>query len=191
MRRIVRFITQLPVRPKLFRTVRRALAAIFACMPLAAPAAADAAPRPPDLWATVNICDTVRYPDRMGVRASMPGSGRRGSMYMRFQAQFFDGAANTWKDVGGTGVSHWIPVGSSRFRMRQAGYTFAFGAPTTGNAFVLRGRVEFEWRERRRLRSGELRTVVVRRARVNTKAGYASKVAADPAGYSASLCEIR
>jgi hypothetical protein len=175
----------------LFGTVRRVVAAIFVCVSLAVPAAADAAPRDPDLWATVNICDTVRYPDQMGVRASMPGSGRKGGMYMRFRAQFFDSAASAWKEVGGTGVSRWIAVGSSRYRMRQAGYTFAFGAPTTGNAFVLRGRVEFEWRERRRLRSGQLRVVVVRRARANTKAGYPSTVGADPVGYSASLCEIR
>jgi hypothetical protein len=171
--------------------MRRLLITIIACLTLLAPSAAGAAPRSPDLWATVNICDTVRHPDQLGIRASMPGSGRRGAMYMRFRAQFFDSGANAWREVGGSGVSRWIYVGSSRLRNRQGGYTFAFGAPATGSAFVLRGRVEFQWRERRRRRDGTLRVVVVRSARANTRAGYPSTVGSDPPGFSASLCEIR
>jgi hypothetical protein len=171
--------------------MRRLLIPAITCLALLGPAAAHPAPRPPDLWATVNICDTVRHPDQLGIRASMPGTGRPGAMHMRFRAHFFDGATNTWKEVGGSGISRWIYVGSSRFRSRQAGYTFAFNAPATGNAFVLRGRVEFEWRERRRRDDGTLRVVVVRSARANTMAGHPSTVGADPEGYSASLCEIR
>jgi hypothetical protein len=39
------------------------------------------------LWATVNVCDTERSPDAMGVRASMPGNGKPQVMFMRFTAQ--------------------------------------------------------------------------------------------------------
>ena len=30
---------------------------------------------PPPLWATVNICDTERWPNALGVRTSVPGDG--------------------------------------------------------------------------------------------------------------------
>jgi len=172
--------------------MRRLIVPIFAAAALLAPAASQAAPRPGDLWATVNICDTVRHPDRMGVRASMPGTGRRGNMYMRFRAQFFDRSADTWTEVRGSGLSRWIYVGSSRFKTRQAGYTFAFNAPSTGSSFVMRGRVEYQWQEyRRSRRTHRLRNVIVRRAQANTRAGHPSTVGADPQEYSASLCEVR
>ena len=157
---------------------------------LLAPASAQAAPRPADLWATVNICDTPRHPDQMGVRASMPGNGRRQSMYMRFKAQFYDDQKKVWNDVGGSAVSRWIYAGSARFRDRQAGFTFAIKPPQNGGSFVLRGRVDFQWRERRRSkRTRKLHVVVVRRARANTKAGFEA-AGADPPGFSAGLCQI-
>src|ERR1700761_2564183 len=58
---------------------------------------ASASPPPKDLWATVDICDTVAHPDQMGVIASMPGDGkRRQRMYMRFRAQFYDATKKKW-----------------------------------------------------------------------------------------------
>jgi hypothetical protein len=170
--------------------MRRLLIALPACLLLAS-APASAAPRPADLWATVNICDTARHPNQVGVRASMPGTGRRGSMYMRFRTHFFDRDRQIWHNVGGNGVSRWIYAGSSRYEHRQAGFTFAIDPPGGGASFVIRGRVEFQWRERRRSRrTRRVRTVVVRRAEANTKAGYAA-AGADPPGFSAGLCEIR
>jgi hypothetical protein len=171
--------------------VRRLLFPILLAAALAAPAGASAAPRPADLWATVNICDTPRHPNQMGVRASMPGNGRRQSMYMRFRAQFYNADDKTWKDVGGNAISRWIYAGSARFENRQAGFTFALQPPSNGSSFVLRGRVEFQWRERRRSRrTRKVRVVVVRRARANTKAGYDDAAGADPPGFSAGLCQI-
>jgi hypothetical protein len=158
---------------------------------LALPAGADAAPRPNALWATVNICDTPRYPDQMGVRASMPGTGLRQSMFMRFRAQYYSRADKMWKHLGGSAISRWIYAGSALKRDRQAGFTFAIEPPEGGGSFVLRGRVDFQWRERRRSkRTRRVRTVVVRRARANTKAGFQA-ARADPPGFSAGLCEIR
>ena len=65
---------------------------------LALPAPATASHRG-RLWATVNICDTERYPNMLGVRASMPGNGTRQTMWMRFRATYFDRATETWRDV--------------------------------------------------------------------------------------------
>lgn len=155
--------------------------AIFACCAVAAwPAAA--AKRPVDLWATVNVCDTTLHDNMMGVRASMPGDGDHTKMYMRFSAQYYDRGNQLWTEVKGSGVSNWIYVGSGQYARRQAGYTFAFDPPASGKTFVLRGAVDYKWTKGRR---------IVRTAHVLTKSGHPNTKGADPATYSASLCEIR
>ena len=153
--------------------------ALACCLAAALPA--GAAPRPPDLWATVNLCDTETHPDMMGVRASMPGDAEHTKMYMRFVAQYYDRSKQLWSDVKGSGVSKWIGVGSGQFARRQGGYTFAFDPPKTGKTFVLRGAVDFKWVKGRR---------IVRTAHVNTKGGHPNTKGADPATFSAGLCEI-
>jgi hypothetical protein len=172
------------------RTAARHAAAVAALAILASCASASAAPPPRNLWATVNICDTVAHPDMMGVRASMPGNGSRQRMFMRFRAEFYNPMTKKWFSVKGTGVSGWVFAGPARFKARQAGYTFSFMPPPSGSAFVLRGVVDFQWRARRRTRSGRRRTVVVRTLHANTKGQHPSD-GADPAGYSSGTCEIR
>lgn len=188
---------------------RRLVLALAGALLLALPATAGAAPRPRDLWATVNVCDTALHPDRMGVRARMPGNGTRQAMYVRFRAQYFDPVARIWHDIGAGAASRWIRLGSARVRQREAGYTFSLRPPPAGGRWTLRGVVDFQWRERRRVgrrtkrvrrdgrvrrvvvRRGRLRTVVVRRARANTKGGFASAKGSDPRGHTAGVCEIR
>jgi hypothetical protein len=142
---------------------------------------AGATPRPKDLWATVNVCDTPTHPDMMGVRASMPGDADHTKMYMRFAAQYFDRAKQLWSDVKGDGLSKWIFVGSGLYARRQGGYTFAFDAPAAGKTFVLRGAVDFKWAKKGR---------IVRTAHVVTKGGHPNTRGADPKAFSAPLCEI-
>ena len=60
---------------------------IVALAILATPAAADAR-RVPDVWATVNVCDTQTRPNQMGIRGSMAGLIRSSRMFMRFRVQF-------------------------------------------------------------------------------------------------------
>jgi hypothetical protein len=146
---------------------------------LAASATARA-PTEKDLWATVNVCDTKKSPDQMGVRARMPGDGTRRRMYMRFTAQFRSG--KKWKMVSGRGRSRWLYAGSALFRNQELGYTFSFDAPKPGVTYLMRGLVQFEWRAKR---SGK----VVRRTHRYTERGHRTKPA-DPAGYSAATCEI-
>src|SRR3712207_9424911 len=76
------------------RTTLTALLAALAALMLAPGLAAG---KNKNLWATVNICDTVRHPDRMGLRARMPGNGTNQRMYMRFVAQYGDG--KRWRRV--------------------------------------------------------------------------------------------
>jgi hypothetical protein len=155
-------------------------AMVLACCATAALPAMGAT-RPKDLWATVNVCDTSLHDNMMGVRASMPGDGDHTKMYMRFVAQYYDRSRQLWSEVKGSGVSKWIYVGSGIYARRQAGYTFAFDSPASGKTFVLRGAVDYKWTKGRR---------IVRTARVITKSGHPGTKGADPADYSASLCEI-
>jgi hypothetical protein len=153
-------------------------------------AQASAAAPPKNLWATVNICDTVAHPNQMGVRASMPGNHTRQRMFMRFHAQFYNATTKKWADVKGNGVSAWQRLGSARVKARQAGYTFSFTQPPAGSPFVLRGVVDFQWREKRRTKSGTRRMVVVRTLHANTKGEHPAD-GADPPKYSSGTCEIR
>ena len=156
------------------------IAVLACCAGAALPAGAT--PRPKDLWATVNVCDTAVHDNMMGVRASMPGDGDHTKMYMRFIAQYYDRSRQLWSEVKGSGISKWIYVGSGIYARRQAGYTFAFDPPAGGKTFVLRGAVDYKWTKGRR---------IVRTAHVITRSGHVGTKGADPSSYSASLCEIR
>ncbi len=61
--------------------------------------------------------------------------------------------------------------------------------PNAGAAFVLRGVVDFQWRAKRRTKSGHRKWVVLRTLHANTKGEHPSKVA-DPPGYTSGTCEI-
>jgi hypothetical protein len=134
-----------------------------------------------DLWATVNICDTERNPNVLGVRASMPGNGTRQTMWMRFRASYYDRTTEQWRDVGGSSRSPWIKVGDARYRSRQAGRKFTIDPPAPTTSHVVRGLVEFQWRRRKK---------VVRRAKQKTLSGHPTGRHGDPRGYSAGTCEI-
>jgi hypothetical protein len=134
------------------------------------------------LWATVNVCDTPAHPDTVGIRGSMPGSGVRAEqMFMRFQLQYYRASDNRWHNIGASGDSDFIAVGSGRYRARQTGRNFTVTPPASGS-FILRGAVTFEWRK-----DGE----VVRRARKRTRSGHPRTAGADPKGFSAATCQVR
>lgn len=146
---------------------------------LAAPASAH---HKGDLWATVNICDTEAYPNKMGVRASMPGNGTSQIMWMRFRASYFDRSTQVWRDVEGDGRSPWIRLGNARFKSRQTGRRFTFDPPLPTTSYVVRGVVDYQWRDKR----GK----VIRKAQQKTLSGHKTGKNADPPGYSNGICEI-
>lgn len=166
-------------------TRRGVLAAASVALALAPAASAGAGQVPlsasPELWATVNVCDTTDHPDTVGIRGSMPGSGRAGEqMLMRFQLQFLRESDQTWHNIGPSGDTGFVAVGSAKYKERQTGRNFTVRPPSTG-AFLLRGAVTFEWRK-----DGE----VVRRARERTSAGHGATPGADPPGFSAARCSV-
>jgi hypothetical protein len=137
--------------------------------------------RSPDLWATVNICDTAKHPDRIGIRGSMPGLGRRtATLLMRFRVQYLDRTDGKWHTVSEGADSGFVRVGRTKRRVLEGGHTFRFLPPKDGGAHTLRGKVTFRWKAKGRV----LKTV-----REITEGGHRSKTA-DPPGYSAAICRI-
>lgn len=147
---------------------------------MAFPATASAG-RASHLWSTVNVCDTEKSPDSIGIRARMPGDGTRRRMWMRFRTQFYSDEDFAWKYVSSGGRSPWVEVGSAIFAFKETGYEFTFDAPAAGSSFLLRGVVEFQWRSK----GGK----VVRRTRKFTERGHRTR-GADPRGFSAARCRI-
>lgn len=163
----------------------RALAVTLLTLAAAAPAA-HAGPardpaKSPDLWATVNVCDTEAHPDSIGIRASMPGIGRRTQMWIRFQVHYLSRADNKWHTIQENADSGYRKLGVARRRVIEAGHTFKFLPPPDGGAHTMRGAVTFAWK---------VKGKTVRRVRELTEAGHRSTVGADPPGFSAAICQI-
>jgi hypothetical protein len=154
--------------------MRRVLLAVVFLI-LAMPAAADAK-KETSLWATVNVCDTAKQPDRIGIRASMPGTPKGARLSMRFRVQYK--AGEDWKDVADAD-SGWVNVGMGRGNPVEYGWSFTF-APSTQET-MLRGVVKFRWRR------GD---TLPKQSEIATEAGHKSLAGADPAGYSAATCEL-
>ncbi len=134
------------------------------------------------LWATVNLCDPRHRPDQVGLRASMPGTRRAGSMAASFRLQYLARGRRGrlgWRNY--LRPSH-VPLGSSRHRAPQGGLTWRLRSPAAGERFTFRGLVTFEWRE------GHRTLLRLRRA---TTAGRRPSAGSDPKGYSAARCVIR
>jgi hypothetical protein len=151
------------------------------CLALAAalvvPAAAAARPAQADrLWATVNVCDTSRHPNEVGIRASMPGVPRGAVRRMRFRVQWRDGSR--WRFVTGAD-SGWRKLSRSRGRAIESGWSFEFEPPA--KAITFRGVVGYRW-----VRNGR----IVAGAREITESGHRSTAGADPADYSAATCSM-
>jgi hypothetical protein len=151
-----------------------------------APAAGEAAATPfrplaqsPELWATVDLCNTPNHPHTIGVRGSMPTDGHpRDTMYMRFLVQSLDDSTHQWADLGQSADSGFVQIGSGP-STRQAGRTFEFKPTTT--TYTLRGFVEFQWR-----RAGKVVHLLAR----PTTAGHTSLAGAEPKGFSAATCTL-
>lgn len=135
----------------------------------------------PDLWATVNVCDTEKSPDQIGVRGSMPGLGKRASLYMRFQVQYLAKADGKWHNIEENADSGYRKLGVASKRVLESGWTFKFLPPPDGGTHTLRGAVTFVWRQNGR---------IVEKLRETTESGHRSTSGADPPNHSSALCMI-
>lgn len=162
---------------------RMLVAVVALALVLAPDASAARTPAKTPLWATVNVCDTARHPDAIGIRASMPGLPRkRARLYMRFRVQWRDPADGLWHNIlGDGGDSGFVKIGRGR-ATRQAGQIFRYQSPGQGRTLRLRGVVDFRWK---------LGSKVVRYSRRITERGHRSTAGADPKRYSAAVCVLR
>jgi hypothetical protein len=136
----------------------------------------------PDLWATINVCDSAARPDTIGIRGSMPGLPRTATMWMRFKVQYLGTTTDgKWHAVADNADSEWKRVGRLKRQVVEAGQDFEFEPPAAGGAHRLRGSVLFKW-----TRHGH----VVLKVHEVTEAGHRSTAGADPEGYSAAVCDI-
>ncbi|MEA2149291.1 MAG: hypothetical protein QOD69_1121 [Solirubrobacteraceae bacterium] len=158
-----------------------ALLLAAAVAPVATVAAQGTVESSRHLWATVNVCDTERWPDTVGIRGSMPGSGDpRETMWMRFQVQFQSPVDGKWHNVPAGGDSGFVVAGAAQVKARQSGRSFRI-SPRKGEQVLLRGKVSFEWR---------VKDVVMRSASMRTQKGHKSSAGSDPPGYSAATCTV-
>lgn len=142
--------------------IRRVVATAVALLGIAAlPAHA----REPGLWSTINLCDSPSKPGSLGVRVSIPAHGtrkHRQQQWLRIRVQWFDGSAWQWLgDTGDTGYKH---VGRGRGTW-QGGTTFTFAPPAAGQALILRGIANVQWRTGKKVRG---------RAQLPTESGHAN-----------------
>jgi hypothetical protein len=134
-------------------------------------------------WATINICDTPRYQDALGIRARMPALDRPVKMKMRFFVQYMKNGA--WVALpssdGGTTMSDWILAGTGEHKWEELGRTFTLTRLQPGDSYRMRGLVKFQWR-----RHGK----VIKRAHAYTSGHHSRGDFGDPKGYTAATCMV-
>jgi len=133
------------------------------------------AERSKDLWATINICNTLRHQDVMGIRAQMPALGFSAQLWMQFSADRFLSTSGTFKPY--PRATTLVRLGTSSQGDDQGGASYLFPS----HAGLLRGRVTFEWRLGGR--------TIARTGRV-TQAGHPRAMHGDPQGFSSAKCLI-
>jgi hypothetical protein len=137
---------------------------------------------PPDLWATINVCDTAAHPNTIGIRGSMPGRGKKVVLWMRFQVQYLSASDGKWHNIVANADSKWRNLKSAKSSQAvDSGQDFEFLPPPNGGSMTLRGAVSFKW-----VKHGH----ILRKLRRITTAGHRSSKGADPPGYSAATCVI-
>ena len=166
------------------------LAALVAAAGLyvAGPAASSGATAVPrslrlslDLWATIDVCDTPRQPNWIGIRGSMPGDGNaHHKMFMRFRLQYLDPGTKRWTDLG-KAASEYVWLGPAN-APGQRGRSFQLMPRAGEHVAPIRGVVTFQWR-----RGG---TVLFELSRATT-AGHKGITGAEPPNFSVATCQIR
>ena len=131
-----------------------------------------------DPWATVNVCDTAKHPDAIGIRASMPGTPQGARLSMRFRVAVPHGgrrlARRARRRLG------LASLGTGRGAPAESGWSFTFAHPQA-RGHAARGRA---------LPLARAATALPRQDEEATEAGHRSSAGADPPGYSAATCTL-
>jgi hypothetical protein len=127
------------------------------------------------LWATVNICNTRRDPDRIGIRGQMPSLGFPASLSMDIQVDYLSQANHRFKLVPGASRAIGFRATTG---LHQEGANWRF-TPNTG---TLSATITFTW--------SSLAGKVLARATHAATAGHPDADFGDPPHFSAAQCTI-
>jgi hypothetical protein len=159
--------------------------ATFATVPVAVAAAAGPSPsqiktalaratHSRTLWATINVCDTARHPDQIGVRGQMPALGFPAQLQMTVRLSYWD--FTTHRFVRIPHVSKTLALGTATHGTVQDGVSFRFAPPV-----ILSGAITFQWRSGRAVLASVTR---------QTSGGDRGVDDGDPRGASAATCSM-
>jgi hypothetical protein len=129
------------------------------------------------LWATINICNTQAYPDRIGIRGQMPALGFPARLTMTIQVDYWVAAAKGFKPVPGSNARAVTPLRTVVNGLQQGGHTFHF-KPGAG---LLSGTITFQW-----MRMGKVIGQISKKA----IGGHHRVDRGDPPHHSAATCTI-
>ncbi len=130
------------------------------------------------LWATVNICDSSRYHNDIGVRGQMPTLGFSSALYMVVQVNYWAKGRHRFLPIQSNLATTRLSLGSSVNGLQQDGAVFPFSAHTG----LLNATFTFIW-----TRGGEVIGQTVRR----TTAGHKDADHGSPPHYTAAQCRIK
>jgi hypothetical protein len=140
--------------------------------------AVRSAERSRSLWATVNICDTRKYRNDIGVRGQMPSLGFSSKLYMVVQVNYWSATQHRFLPIQAHLASTRLSLGNATNGLQQDGVVFPFSAHTG----LLNATFTFIWS-----RGGKVIGQTARR----TTAGHRDADHGSPPHYSAAQCRIR
>jgi hypothetical protein len=111
-------------------------------------AAVQRAERSRDLWATVNICSSRRFPKTLGIRGQMPSLGFAADLSMDITARYYSKARRRFIRVSGRDSSQLVSLGRSSRGLQQGGAEFTF---LQKRFYYFDASVRFVWRRSGRL----------------------------------------
>lgn len=138
-------------------------------------AAVARAKRSKSLWATVNICDTKRHPNEIGVRGQMPALGFPATLSLIIKLDYYSLKTARFEPVPHVHVPDSLGTVSSG--LHQGGAIFQFKPPVA----PLSGTITFKWKVGNRL---------IGQATRLTSHGDRGVDAGDPPGTSHAVCRI-
>jgi hypothetical protein len=139
--------------------------------------AVRAAERSSSLWATINICNSRRYPNTLGVRGQMPTLGFSASLSMLIQVDYYSPQIKRFVAIKSSNAISKLSLGSASSGLQQDGAVFPFAAHTG----LLNATIVFTWK-----RGGKVLGQTKRR----TSAGHRDADYGSPPHFSAAHCQI-
>ncbi|HTU94587.1 MAG TPA: hypothetical protein VMF14_02035 [Solirubrobacteraceae bacterium] len=130
------------------------------------------------LWATVNICDTAKFRNDLGVRGQMPSLGFSASLSMIVQVNYWSTGEHRFLPIQSNLATSRLSLGRNANGLQQDGAVFPFSAHTG----LLNATITFIWK-----RGGKIIGQTVRR----TTAGHTDAAHANPPRFSAAQCRIK